>query len=305
MLDRSMPSRRAVLSGFAGLGLGRVARAAPFAEIRAVPVRENGIVGTLFLPPRPSDRPAVLSLTGAMGGLWEAPAEALAREGFATLALATHNFANLPQRLRLLPLDTIARAVDWLRMRVAPRNDMVAVRGWSRGGEAALLLASLTDTVNAVIAYAPRCYVGREQDKPNNFNDPNAAAAWTWQGAPALGTALPFEMLADRAHQSLEDMFGIAVERIKGPVMLVSGAADTGLAGTTAQFGCETVMRRLGLFKSPYRRAHWSYPDAGHTIAGPPPFVGPAEDGGTLAGDHRAVADSWPRAVQFLNDIIT
>ncbi len=295
-----MPSRRAVLGGFASVGLVRAARAA---EIRAVPVRENGIVGTLFLPACPSDRPAVLCLTGAMGGLWEAPAAALAREGFAALALATHNFENLPPRLRLLPLDTIARAVDWLRLRAAPRNDIVAVRGWSRGGEAALLLASLTSTVNAVIAYAPRCYVGREQDKPNNFNDPNAAAAWTWQGAPAHGTALPFEMLANRAHQSLEDMFGIAVERIKGPVMLVSGGADTGLAGTTAQFGCDTVMRRLELFKSPYQRAHWSYQDAGHFIAGPPSFSGPVEDGGTLAGDRVAIADSWPRAVQFLNDI--
>ena len=300
MPNNRIPSRRAVLGGLLGVGLAGAVRAS---EIRAVAVRQPGLVGTLFLPPRPSERPAVVCLTGVMGGLWEAPAEALAREGFATLALATHNFEDLPPRLRLLPLDNIAHAVDWLRMRVAPRGDIVAVRGWSRGGEAALLLASLTDTVNAVIAYAPRCYVGREQDKPNNFADPTAAAAWTWKGAPVEGTKLPREMMADRAHQSLEDMFGIPVERIKGPVMLVSGAADTGLAGTTAQFGCETVMRRLDLFKSPYKRSHWNYPDAGHTIAGPPAFSGPAEEGGTLAGDRAAIADSWPRAIKFLNDI--
>jgi dienelactone hydrolase len=267
-------------------------------------IREAGLVGTLFLPANPQNLPAVVCLTGAGGGLWEDPARALAEAGFPALALATHNFEGRPAFLRLLPLDYIEQAVDWLRTRARPKNGIVALRAWSRGGEAALLLASLTSSVNAVIAYAPRCYVGRQDNKPNSFDDPAAAAAWTYRGQPIAGEPLPRAMLQDPARQSFEDKFGIAVERIKGPVMLVSGLADTGLSGTTATFSSDHAMRRLNLFNFPYPHIHYSYPDAGHTIAAPPPFVGPVEAGGSLAGDSAAIADSWPRSLAFLRALV-
>ena len=300
--DPRLLNRRQLLAGLATFGAMAGTTRAQGAVTR-VSVRGNGVVGTLFLPPNPAAQPAVVCLTGAMGGLWEAPAQALAAEGFAALALAMHNFENLPPRLRLLPLEAVARAVDWMRLRVSPKRDFVAVRGWSRGGEAALLAASLTPTINAVIAYEPRCYVGREQDKPNNFDDPTAAAAWTWDGQPVVGVAVPRDELSRPAHDRFEDYYGIPVERIKGPIMLVAGEADTGLAGTNAIIGCEYVMRRLENFKVPYHRELWTYPDAGHSIAGPPPFVGPVEDGGTFEGDRSAVADSWQRGLAFLRGV--
>jgi dienelactone hydrolase len=301
---RSTVTRRSILAGLstavlAGISAAERAGGVETAVTR-VGVRDAGLVGTLFLPARPTELPAIVSLAGAVGGLWEAPARALAEEGFAALALATHNYEGRPPSLRLLPVEYVEQAVDWLRTRAKPKRDVVALRGWSRGGELALLAASLVSSVNAVLAYSPRCYVGREQNKPNNFDDPTAAAAWTYRGAPLTGEALPRTMLSDPAHQSFEDIYGIAAERIKGPIMFVSGQADTGLAGTTATFSCNQAMRRLELFGSPYPRLHLSYPDAGHNIAGPPPFAGPVEDGGTLEGDTTAVDDSWPRSLAFL-----
>jgi dienelactone hydrolase len=287
-----------MLGGLSLTGLAGLAHA----DVTRVEVRDYGLVGTLFLPAEPARSAAVICLAGAMGGLSEAPASALAAEGFAALALATHNAPGRPERLRLLPLDYVEQAVAWMRARCEPANGCVALRGWSRGGELALLLASLTPSVNAVLAYSPRVYVGREHGKPNNFDDPTAAAAWTWRGAPVVGEPLPRSMMEDPAHQSFEDLFGIAVERIKGPIMLVSGEADTGLAGTTATYGCNKAMRRLAQYRFAYRHEHLSYPDAGHDIAGPPPFTGPVEEGGTLAGNAAAVADSWPRSLAFLRD---
>lgn len=292
--------RRPLLTG---LPLVSVLKRADAAVTR-IPLRDDGLVGTLFVPARPSDQPAVVCLNGAMGGLAEAPAKALAEQGFAALALATHNVAGTPERLRLISLDRIEHAVAWLRVRVEPKNDLVVLRGWSRGGEAALLLASLSPRVNAVIAYAPRCYTGMEQDKPNNFNDPGAVAAWTWRGKPVLGEPLPTHMMRDPSHPSFEDLYGIAVERIAGPIMLVSGGQDTGLAGTTATASCEAAIRRLDLFKSPFRHLHLNYLDAGHTIAGPPPFAGPVEGGGSFEGDAAAVGDSWPRSLAFLREVV-
>jgi dienelactone hydrolase len=299
--DRIILSRRGFVAGFSAMVLA----GCDDPGVTRIDVRAAGLVGTLFMPAHSADLPAVVCLTGAGGGLWEEPARALAEAGFPALALATHNFEGRPAILRLLPLDYVEQAVDWLRARAKPKNGLVALRAWSRGGEAALLLASLTPTVNAVIAYAPRCYVGRQDNKPNNFDDPSAAAAWTYRGKPMVGEQLPRAMLQDPAHQSFEDLFGIAVERIKGPVMLVSGQADTGLSGTTATFSSDHAMRRLELFNFPYSHVHYSYPDAGHTIAAPPPFVGPVEAGGSLAGDRAAIADSWPRALAFLRALAT
>jgi dienelactone hydrolase len=296
--ERFRLTRRGVLTGLSAIALTDRAHA----SVTRVSVRESNFAGALFLPAHPSDQAAVVCLTGAAGGLSEAPAKALAAEGHAALALATHNFPGRQETLRLLPLDQIEQATAWLRLRVEPRRDFVALRGWSRGGEAALLLASLTSSVNAVIAYAPRCYVALEQGKQNNFADPRAVAAWTWRGSPATGDALPTSMLKDPSHQTFEDQFGIAVERIKGPVMLISGEADTGLAGTTAGSSCEAAMRRMELFGFRYPHQHLSYPDAGHFIAGPPPFAGKAEEGGSEAGDAAAVADSWPRSLAFLRE---
>lgn len=268
-----------------------------------IDIRQAGLVGTLFLPPNASAMPAVVSLTGAGGGFFEPPAEALARAGFAALALATHNVEGRPSTMRLLPVEYVLDAVQWLRRWVRPGRNKVVLRGWSRGGELALLAASLSPSVNGVVAYAARTYVGQEQNKPNNFDDPTAAAAFTWQGKPLAGEPLPEAMRFNRTNPCLEDLHGIAVERIAGPIMLVTGSADTGLAGTTPDFSADQAMRRLELFKSPWQRVHNHYPDAGHDIAGPPPYTGQAEGGGTVEGNTAAVAASWPSAIGFLHSI--
>jgi dienelactone hydrolase len=293
--------RRFLLATAALFGATGVASARTSGRsVDRIDLGEGGIVGTLFVPSDATENPAVVSLAGAMGGLWEAPARALAEAGFAALALATHGFPGLPPRLSRVPIEPVEAAIELVRRRARPRGGLVALRGWSRGGELALLTASLVPTVAAVVAYAPRCYVALEHGRPNNFGDPDAAPAWT-RGRVALeGVPLPIAMRADPDHPTLEDLHGIAVERIAGPVMLVSGAADTGLAGTTASRGCRSVMRRLDLFGVPHRRVHLDFPDAGHAIAEPPPSRGPAGEGGGLTGDAAAIARSWPESLAFL-----
>jgi dienelactone hydrolase len=292
-------SRRALLAALPALARTDDVRAGVDSE----EVLSGGLVATLFTPIQKQDLPAVISLAGADGGFWEAPARALAAEGFPTLALATHNAPGRPARLSRIPLDYIDNAITWLREQVQPRDGVVALRGWSRGGEAALTLASLSTNVNAVLAYAPRCYVGREQNRQNSFDDPAVAPAWIWHDQGVVGETLPPEMRPELKQQGFEDWFGIAVERIKCPIMMVCGEADTGIAGTTAMRSATYAMHRLDLLHSPIRRTLLHYPRAGHDIAGPPPYQGKADGGGTIAGDAAAVADSWPRSVAFLRSL--
>ena len=137
-------------------------------------VREMGLVGTLFTPANVGPWPAVVTLTGAGGGIDEAPARALAEEGFAAFALATHNAEGLPQALREIPVEYCERAIGWVRRNVKPDREFIAIRGWSRGGELALILGAMFSRVSAVLAYAPRTYVGLADPRAHNHGDPAA-----------------------------------------------------------------------------------------------------------------------------------
>uniref|UniRef100_A0A8C4RKT7 Uncharacterized protein n=1 Tax=Erpetoichthys calabaricus TaxID=27687 RepID=A0A8C4RKT7_ERPCA len=62
--------------------------------VRCIEVRENGVVGTLFIPPGPGPFPALLDVWG-LGGLMEHRAALLASRGYACLALAHINHPEL------------------------------------------------------------------------------------------------------------------------------------------------------------------------------------------------------------------
>jgi hypothetical protein len=120
-----------------------------------------------------------------------------------------------------------------------------------------------------------------------------------------------FRPIFDEALQDMEAVEGAAipVERIDGPVLLISGQAD---AMWPSPLMCRWMMERLSYHNHPHRRKHLSYPDAGHTIGIPyrpttvtehrTPSGALLQFGGTAAGNAHAEADSWPRVLQFLRD---
>ena len=93
----------------------------------------------------------VLVLGGSEGGLVEGFASALARHGFATMALAYFAMQGLPPKLIEIPVEYFRRALDWLRAQPETSPARPAVVGSSKGGEAALLVASTYDDVGAVV----------------------------------------------------------------------------------------------------------------------------------------------------------
>ena len=265
-------------------------------------VRERGLVGTLFTPSGRRPYAAVLCLAGLGPGLWEPPARALAQEGFVALALATNNAEGLPPTIRAIPIEYCLSAIEWLRETANPARGLIAIRGHSRGAELALILGAMSPTVRAVLAYAPRTYVGLASPNPDSFDDPTTPPAWTWRGKPVHFEPLPKEMMSNPTDPTLEDRFGIPVERTAGPIVFVTGTADR-LIGQDPTAACRRAMRRLDLFHFAYRHEHWSYPDAGHMIGDPPPYTGPHYGGGTEAGTRYAVSDSWSRSIAFLKQI--
>lgn len=296
--------RRAFLKSAAGSIVAAVLGCSSGPRIIARDVREEGLVGTLFLPTGAGSFPAVITLTGAGGGIDEPPARALARQGFIALALATHRAPGLPHRFAEIPIEYSERAIGWLRKKIRPVNDFVAVRGWSRGGELALILGAMFPSIKAVLAYAPLTYVGLSVPRREGIDQSSVPAAWTWRGKPLAFKPLPRRLMIDPTHPTFEDLFGIPIERTKGPILFVTGTDDRGLSQDPT-IGCDRAMRRLDLFRFPYPHEHWSYKGAGHDIAGPPPFNGNAEGGGTVKANRRAVAASWPRSIAFLRSALS
>ncbi|HEU5345583.1 MAG TPA: acyl-CoA thioester hydrolase/BAAT C-terminal domain-containing protein [Ktedonobacterales bacterium] len=285
---------------------------------RRVEVRERGLVGTLFLPPGKGPRPGVIVLGGSSGSAREPLAALLAAHGYAALALAYFGAEGLPPKLASIPLEYFETALDWMAAQDTVQGERCALIGFSRGAELALLLGATFERVAAVVAYAPSSVLWGAVGE--------SGPAWTYRGEPlplapdrvppeldaALSAREPLSVapwyryiLEDEA--ALEPAI-IPVERIMGPVLLISGEDDQMWPSTLM---AERVMRRLAAhnFQWPYR--HLSYPDAGHLI-GPPwrpttvntrrhPTVGVTfAYGGTPRGMAHADANSWEHVLALL-----
>jgi len=117
------------------------------------PVREAGVVGTLFVPPGDGPHPAVIVLGGSDGGISEHRAALVASHGYAALSLAYFGTTDLPSELVNVPVEYFEHAVSWMRGQPWLQDGFLAIWGASRGGELALLLGATIPAINAAIAY--------------------------------------------------------------------------------------------------------------------------------------------------------
>lgn len=293
-------------------------------------IREDGLVGVLFSPPGPGPHPGVILLGGSEGGVPDyGAAELLASRGFTTLALAYFGVDGLPVELVRIPLEYFEGAMDWLSAQPGVGTDRVGVLGASRGGELALLLGSTFPQVGAVVSYVGSGlgYAGL----PQSGFSATPPAAWTLDGRdvpfvlPVFGAdawarylpptvlGLPYTDVAGTwpgilaAGPDAMATAEIPVERIDGPVLLLSGADDR--LWPSPQMSDVALDRLAG---SPHRHQHVSFPGTGHFFFGAPyggPFLtelnagyGLTAFGGTEPGNAAAAAAAWPLVLQTLRD---
>jgi hypothetical protein len=293
--------------------------------VEVIPL-QGQFAGTLFLPAQ-VPAPGLLVLGGSEGGIgWARFLSSLfASHGFTALALGYFGIPNTPSNLLDIPLEYCQAAVNWLSHHSAVGPDNVGIVGNSRGAELGLLLGSYTQTVGAVVAYAPSGLIW-----PGCGDDEASAAAWTIGGiglpfaSPEdyQAAALLQEMSTPLTNESFEAFVSnvttasssIPIEGIRGPIMLVSGDDDrvwpaAGLA--------EVAMLRLGKYGHPFRNRHLRYRSAGHAVGWPPglPSSPPVARhpldqhrvvlGGTKAGYANSYRDSWPQVLTFLRANVT
>lgn len=248
-------------------------------------------------------RPAVVLVhgSGGPGGYERAYATRLAAAGYDVVCVSYFDAPGCPDALAHVPLERIHAAVAWLRARgrggdastverePRPTDDAhprrpVGLIGFSRGAEAALLVAARFDGVDAVAAYAPSRYVFPAPTWMAGVDE--EVAGWTYDGDPLA--FLPVEPYAPDDQDGIDDALGtdtpdataraiadasdseraaaaIPVDRIDAPVVLVSGGADAAWPADEMAADVAATIREAG---GSVTRCH--YPDAGHAIRVPP-----------------------------------
>ncbi len=282
-------------------------------EVDIEHVREGSVVGTLAKPRGLSGAPGVILLPSSVGGIPAAFAVELASEGFTALALAYFGIEPLPPELIEVPVEFLSVGIEWLRASGLVPSGRTGIVGQSKGSEYALVAASLLPVDVAIAAYVPSSvsWPGVIRWDPSR----EFKGSWTWRGAPlpflqyhvtpefdaesASGRPVRLSILYGASLDQAEaaEAAGIAVEHVRGPLLLISGEDDQMWPSSRM---AEALIARLKANNHPYEFSHLSYAGAGH-FAGPPSFsAGEASSGGHFnlggspEGNAAARADSWP-----------
>ncbi|WP_369243604.1 acyl-CoA thioester hydrolase/BAAT C-terminal domain-containing protein [Streptomyces sp. R41] len=252
---------------------------------RNLTVAADKVAGTLHLPaPGTPRHSAVLLFGGSEGGNSNKPAAALlASHGYPALSLGYFNLPGLPQALENIPLEYFATAARLLAAQpgVDPRH--ILAMGYSRGSEAALLLANdYPDLIHGAVVYSPSAQVN------SGFPD-YGTFAWTKDGKPIAERLIP-------------------LGHVSGPVMAIAGAHD--LLWTSSRWARQ-IVQELDAAGNRYPHQALIYPNAGHGVGTFPylpagtrlihPVTRRETDlGGTRAGDAAAQEAGWPKVLALL-----
>lgn len=296
----------------------------PGEALLRVPLDQDGLSGFLYCPARGGPFPAVILLGGSEGGLYEPRARALAANGFAALTLAYFGYANLPDELVEIPLEYFDRAIAWMKAQPMVRAGGLALLGGSKGGELALLVASRNRDVRAVVAMTPAAHAW--EGHTLKFFDPDYApvSSWSLDGKPlpfvsfkvsaeqkemekngTLDTFVPFfrDGLA-QADPAAVERATIPVERIRGPLLLISGTDDR--IWPAGEF-CALIRARLQKAGFPHEVRHLAIDGGGHTSCLPALvtanhglLIDGDPSGGSPQADARGGYRAWAETLDFL-----
>jgi len=289
-------------------------------DVKVSEVREQGLVGRLY-EPEGQRLPAVLVLGGSNGGIQATYAPVLAGHGYVTFSLAYFQADGLPKDLVEIPLEYFKRGIDWLRARPSVDADRIAVLGLSRGGEAALLLGTTYPEIKAVVALSPSHVVWegavRDPRKKGLQALKSGRSAWTLGGRPlpfvpkTITPEVAAKVAASERFHAIEIMplasvdlaaverARIPVEKIRGPVLLVSALSDR--MWPAAQMA-DRVAEALRAHRFPHRVEHLQYDALTHPVPDAwLPMMHGGTLGGTAEGTMRAFANYWPAIVSFLD----
>lgn len=304
-------------------------------------IQEEGLVGVFCYPKDKTNLPGIITVSGSGGGVSIAMAKILASNGYAVLGLGYFGKEGLPKNLENISLEYFYTGIQWLKRQPQVNRNNIILRGPSRGGELVLLLAStFPEEINGVVSIVPSSvliggfpYPNRPAWQYKNLplqpflaglsnDDPNLTEAEDLSKAGIMGL-IPYHegtfedpyVINDlflgriKKYQDVLDDMTISVEKIRCPILLISGENDLVHPST---FHCKRIMERLDKKRSSVERKHLHFPNAGHGLRTPyepkidiPGNFGDfwAWSGGTLESNARAGIIAWQETLNFINKL--
>src|SRR5690606_8746531 len=186
-------------------------------------------------------QPLIVGFGGAEGGnlfasdFAKEAVEGYVAKGYAFLAIGYFDAPGAPKELDRISLEGVHKAIDDAASNPKVNGRCIAVIGGSKGGELALLLASHYPDIKAVVGLVP----GNAVFMAHTSTGDTASASMNGRSLPFVPvpeSAARFFFPPDRnLRRAWEEMIkdkaaveraAIAVERINGPILLVSARHD-------------------------------------------------------------------------------
>ncbi|XP_060766208.1 acyl-coenzyme A amino acid N-acyltransferase 2-like isoform X1 [Neoarius graeffei] len=274
--------------------------------VRRIEIRQNGVVGTLFLPPGPGPFPAVLDLWGLGRGLVEYRAALFASHGLASMTLAYFDHKDLPGPPKRVNVGGSYFKAAWQVLRDHPQvcEDRIAIIGISFGVFVALWIATaLSVNPRCVICISgPFCSTNKLfAENGQNVDEEQKHWHIDDQGYVSFGvSSLPCNIPPENF---------IQIEKLLCPLLFIIGEDDLCCPSTE---NADEIERRLHAAGKSHLFSRVSYPGAGHLIEPPytptchtsiwasQPSQSMIQWGGNLEQHAAAQEDSWPRILTFL-----
>jgi dienelactone hydrolase len=288
-------------------------------DVTAREIAEGGILGQLYMPPGDGPFPAVIVLSGSNGGLTVRRPKLLAAHGYAVLSLPYFGYTSpldgtsLPTATIELPLEYFGKAIAWLQSQPSVDPERIGMYGTSLGGQVSMLVGAAYPEIKTVIAISPPTATwdggsGHSsfsfKGKPVPFVVPFGleAMAQPFRAAVAAGkdfrSTLPAIVAGIEADPEMAAAI-VPVEKIRGPVLIVSGTDDTQLPAVV--YG-ELAIDRLKAHKFAYPYRHIINAGAGHIIDTPyvDRSIEISEGGGSPEANELAGEAMWPVVLEYL-----
>jgi pimeloyl-ACP methyl ester carboxylesterase len=240
--DNMTVAKKALALGLVAtlIGIAPNAWVADVPQPRPLPENHGHVNAKLFLGSG-KGQPLIVGFGGAEGGnlfaldVVKPAVDGYVAQGYAFLAIGYFGAPGAPKELDRVSLEGVHKAIRDAARNPQVNGKCIAVLGGSKGGELALLLASYYPDIKAVVGLVPGYAVFMAHTSTGD------TASFSMNGkslpfVPIPESAVPFfvgpkrnlrlafdEMIKDEA---AVEKASIAVERINGPILLVSAKRD-------------------------------------------------------------------------------
>lgn len=220
------------------------------------------------------EKKAVIVVEGNEGGraLLKRLGTMFSMRGIAALSVCFFDEPGLPKSMEQVPIEPIERAVEWL---LARGYERIAMYGFSKGAELALLCASFLPEITGVVGVSPIHCIWGKLRKHNTL-----VSEFTYHGRelPCMVARMDYGKIirdfiveqqmkfTDMYEQALEhfvEASAIPVERIQGDIFLIYTREDTVWCSAKA---AEYIRERLKRHRFHYSFTELSYERASHIL---------------------------------------